>query len=209
MRLKGILVEWNDNRGFGFLEPVGGSERVFCHISAFSTRSRRPTVGDRVIYELGRDEKGRARAKNIRPENAHRGAATTKAASEQMSPWAAVGGALAFFAVLIALTAANRLPWTLPAIYLCVSMLSILIYAFDKSAAMNRRWRTRESRLHLLALLGGWPGAWIAQLLFRHKTRKTSFVVTFAACVIANVTFLAWAVLEPEGAAGRLVWMAG
>jgi uncharacterized membrane protein YsdA (DUF1294 family) len=29
--------------------------------------------------------------------------------------------------------------------------------------------------LHLLALLGGWPGAVLGQQLFRHKTKKVVF----------------------------------
>lgn len=156
MLLKGVLVEWNDDRGFGFLEPAGGGERVFCHISAFARRSRRPIVGDRVVYELGRDERGRARAKNVRPADAYRRPTPiTKPASAPMSPWIAVGGALIFFAVLIGLTVADLVPWTLPAIYLCVSSIAMVVYVFDKSAAMNRRWRTKEQTLHLLALLGG------------------------------------------------------
>lgn len=206
MLMKGVLIEWNDDRGFGFLEPAGGGARVFCHISAFAMRSRRPIVGDRVTYELGRDEKGRPRAKNIRPADANSRARAAQPVGKRASPWIAVAGAAAFFAALIALTAAGRLPWTLPAIYLCVSLISIAIYAFDKSASMNRRWRTSERTLHLLALLGGWPGAWIAQLLFRHKARKTSFLVAFVLCVLANVAFLAWAILEPHGQAGQLIW---
>ena len=57
---------------------------------------------------------------------------------------------------------------------------------------MNRGWRTQEQTLHLLEILGGWPGAWIAQKLFHHKSRKTSFQVEFWLCVVANVVALAW-----------------
>ena len=207
MLFKGVLVEWNDDRGFGFLEPAGGGERAFCHISAFARRARRPIVGDRVVYELGRDEKGRARARNIKPAYAYRRpAAKAEPSGAPWSPWIAVVSALTFFALLIGLTVANRVPWTLPAIYLCLSLISIARYAFDKSAAMNRRWRTRERTLQVLALLGGWPGAWIAQLLFRHKARKTSFLATFVVCVILNVIFLTWVIVEPHGLAGRLIW---
>jgi len=52
MRLKGMLVEWNDDRGFGFIEPADGGSRVFCHIKAFEVRVRRPIAGDRVTYEV-------------------------------------------------------------------------------------------------------------------------------------------------------------
>ena len=71
-------------------------------------------------------------------------------------------GSLLFFALMIGLAIAGRLPWVVPLVYLIMSAITILAYAFDKSAAMNRRWRTKEDTLHLFSLLCGWPGAWIA-----------------------------------------------
>lgn len=67
MRLKGTLVEWNDDRGFGFIEPEGGGARVFCHIKAFEVRVRRPIAGDRVTYELSKGSDGRTSAARVRP----------------------------------------------------------------------------------------------------------------------------------------------
>jgi len=40
--------------------------------------------------------------------------------------------------------------------------------------------------LILLALPGGWPGAFIAQQLFHHKTKKRSFQIVFWAAVLLN-----------------------
>ncbi len=76
--------------------------------------------------------------------------------------------------------------------YLGLSLVTFLIYFKDKSAAQKGRWRTPEATLHLLALIGGWPGALIAQRMFRHKTRKTSFQVVFWITVILNVAVLVW-----------------
>jgi len=67
MRLKGTLTEWNDDRGFGFIEPTEGGTRVFCHIKAFDVRVRRPMVGDGVTYEAVKGEDGRMRAEHVRP----------------------------------------------------------------------------------------------------------------------------------------------
>lgn len=72
-----------------------------------------------------------------------------------------------------------------------MSGITFFAYAFDKSAAMNKRWRTQEQTLHLFALAGGWPGGLIAQNLFRHKIAKTSFKLVFWVCVVANLAALA------------------
>lgn len=48
------------------------------------------------------------------------------------------------------------------------------LFWFDKSQARNGDWRLRERTL-LLAVLFGGVGAWFAQHLLRHKTRKEPF----------------------------------
>ena len=47
-----------------------------------------------------------------------------------------------------------------------------------------------EARLHLLELLGGWPGALAAQGVFRHKRRKARFMAVF--WFIVRLHVLAW-----------------
>lgn len=173
MRHKGTLVEWNDSRGFGFIEPAQGGERAFCHISQFLVRSKRPALGDRLTYELSRDERGRPRAMRIRSVEEGRVVAKRESSS-RVSPWIAVVGAAGFLGVVVWLFLSGRIPVIVPAAYVSLSLIAIAAYAIDKSAAMNQRWRTKESTLHFIALLGGWPGAWIAQLLFRHKRRCRS-----------------------------------
>jgi uncharacterized membrane protein YsdA (DUF1294 family) len=70
--------------------------------------------------------------------------------------------------------------------YLAASVATVLAYGVDKSAAERNRWRVKESTLHMFALVGGWPGALIAQRMFRHKSRKPSFQAGFMATVILN-----------------------
>ena len=77
-------------------------------------------------------------------------------------------------------------------LYLAASAASIVVYAVDKSAARHGRWRARESTLHLLAVIGGWPGALVAQRLFRHKSRKPSFQAVFLLTVVLNCALLLW-----------------
>jgi uncharacterized membrane protein YsdA (DUF1294 family) len=49
----------------------------------------------------------------------------------------------------------------------------------DKRKAASGEWRTPEATLHLFELLGGWPGAFLAQRSFRHKTAKLSYQIIF------------------------------
>jgi uncharacterized membrane protein YsdA (DUF1294 family) len=77
-------------------------------------------------------------------------------------------------------------PWV-AAVYVVASLIAFMAYAFDKSAARHRRWRTSEATLHWFALACGWPGALFAQQLLRHKSSKQAFVAVFWATVIVNV----------------------
>jgi len=72
------------------------------------------------------------------------------------------------------------------------STVAFVAYALDQSAARNDQWRTRESALHLFALIGGWPGALAAQRLLRHKTKKQSFQIVFWVTVVLNCSALGW-----------------
>ena len=83
--------------------------------------------------------------------------------------------------------------------YGAASLLVFLLYGFDKMAAIRGWRRLREDTLHLFALLGGWPGAYVGQKLFRHKTRKQPFRTVFWITVVLNAIFLVWLV-SPYGA---------
>jgi cold shock CspA family protein len=65
-RLQGRIESWNDERGFGFVVQNATGSKAFVHISAFARRHQRPMVGTLVTYELGRDERGRPRAVDVR-----------------------------------------------------------------------------------------------------------------------------------------------
>lgn len=68
--------------------------------------------------------------------------------------------------------------WLPLALYPAVSLISLLLYWQDKHQARTQAWRTPEKVLHASELCGGWPGALLAQQLFRHKTRKLSYQLT-------------------------------
>lgn len=77
-------------------------------------------------------------------------------------------------------------------VYAVFSLLAFGFYGFDKRRARLGGRRIPENWLHGLELCGGWPGAWLAQLAFRHKTQKTSFRIVFWAIVVLHVGLWAW-----------------
>jgi len=103
-----------------------------------------------------------------------------------------VGVACLFLAVICGLGVRGTLPLAIPAVYLAASLAAMIAYGVDKSAAQTGAWRTPESTLHVLALMGGWPGALIAQKILRHKSRKPSFQFAFWVTVALNCAALVW-----------------
>jgi len=67
--MKGKVCQWRDEKGFGFIQPENGTEKVFFHVSSVKTTARRPEVGDVVLYDTTRDAQNRLRAKAVVIEN--------------------------------------------------------------------------------------------------------------------------------------------
>ncbi|WP_422631281.1 DUF1294 domain-containing protein [Pseudomonas taetrolens] len=82
-----------------------------------------------------------------------------------------IGGALSLW-----LNGVTRIPLLA---YGMASGVAFGLYWYDKHQASTGQWRTPEKVLHAVELLGGWPGALVAQQLLRHKTRKVSYQVMF------------------------------
>lgn len=91
-----------------------------------------------------------------------------------------------FGVVSLLLKGGSRLP---ALVYLLLSLVAFGLYARDKHQARSDGWRTPEKVLHAVELLGGWPGALLAQQAFRHKTRKLSFQVVFWLIVLLHELF--------------------
>ena len=96
-----------------------------------------------------------------------------------------------FFIELAILAPASEWRWFV-GFYALMSAISFSLYGLDKRSSTRGGWRTSEARLHLIELLGGWPGALLAQRVFRHKTRKMSFLVVFYLATAVNLAVLGW-----------------
>ena len=157
------------------------------HIKEFERQGRRPVTGDLIAYAVQRDAKGRLNATGVRfgvvrakPDPVRRGRFPRKVV------------AVLALAALVTGWLLHKLPIEILFVYVVLSGIAVFLYAFDKSAAGHGRWRTKESTLHLVALLGGWPGALLAQGLFRHKSKKVEFQIGFWLTVLVNCAGLAW-----------------
>jgi len=105
-----------------------------------------------------------------------------------------------FFVLLAALVIGTRLPDYVFFYYVLASVITYLMYYADKTSARIDGHRISEKKLHLLAALGGWPGAMVAQQVLRHKSMKASFRKAFWVTVAINCGLLLWLFTE-SGAA--------
>jgi uncharacterized membrane protein YsdA (DUF1294 family) len=142
-------------------------------------------VNEAVSYTFALDSHGRPQANDVRFVAGPRSASTTRQIP-RAGGVVPVAFATSFLAALAILAAAGRLEMSWLALYYGASIVTYGVYARDKTAAQNAGWRTPELTLHLMSLVGGWPGALIAQVLLRHKTRKPSFLVGYWFTVIVN-----------------------
>lgn len=187
MRFDGVIKSWNDERGFGFIEPTQGGQEIFVHIKAFPRGAARPLVGLRVSFEMEAGPPGRKRARNVAPGRPVRSGARARSRSPARRGTATLFAIPAFFAVYLVTALLWQPPLSFALVYLAASMVTFMAYAFDKSSAERGAWRTSEGALHTLSLIGGWPGALVAQQVLRHKSSKAEFRSAFWATVLMNV----------------------
>ena len=188
LRRNGTVFSWNADKGYGFIQSANNQQQFFAHITAFSNRRRQPAIGDHVTFMEQRKADNKHRAIDI--DYVH-----TKL-SFALLPILTI--AVAYIAVIAYLGLLGYLPVQLWLIFTFVSVIAYVFYALDKKAALSNKRRTPEDWLQFLALMGGWPGALIAQQQFRHKTRKTSFRVVFYLAVLINIGTITFYILEKD-----------
>ena len=196
---EGIIKSWKGDKGFGFIQPNGGGKDVFIHIRDLTHSNYQPQQGDDVCYKVVADKNGKIRAydafikgKEISPLYRKKSFKKNQPQEQKINReyWLGMRSILLIAAIPFVFSALlikqqyNFIPFF---VYFVMSLITFIIYARDKTKAHKKEWRTQESTLHLLELLGGWPGALITQRVIRHKNKKTSFQVIFWIIVIIHI----------------------
>jgi uncharacterized membrane protein YsdA (DUF1294 family)/cold shock CspA family protein len=189
MRTDGCIASWKDDKGFGFIRPDDGTAHIFVHVSAFDAEGWRPMIGERVNFSIGKDRRGRRCAQAVTvagvPSGRREGGPRDSDRPVQ-SGRATLFIIPAFLLVMLIAAWLWRMPvgWFL--LYAVLSAVTFGLYAVDKAQAARDGFRVPEARLHLLAVVGGWPGALLAQHFLRHKSLKPSFRRAFWVTVALN-----------------------
>ena len=76
------------------------------------------------------------------------------------------------------------------------SVITFILYGFDKARAKSHGWRVPEAVLHLWALAGGFVGGWVGRSVFRHKTKKGVFVFVLAVSTLIHIGVGWWVVFR-------------
>lgn len=197
MRDQGRLVEWFDEKGYGFIQPNDTSkDRVFLHIKDFARQGPRPIVGCALEYTVLLDGEGRFRAQQVmylkasqtqkilpKPKNVNEQA-------QKLKPMqiACVGYILA----LAVFTISGLLSGMVLLFISIINALTYWMYAQDKEAALLGKRRVPEQTLHILSFLGGWPTAWLVQEKLRHKTQKQPFRKIYFCTIALNILLILW-----------------
>ena len=218
MRKQGTVVRWDRERAFGFIRSPQTAAEIFFHTRDFSGHNP-PAEGMEVSFEeIHVGGKG-PRALSVEPVRnafasdlqsqvpppppeaeilprsrpAQRSRTAREKRREQMPLWTGVG-LIAFWLLLwLVGIGLGRFPWVILTGVFILNAVTFYVYWRDKHAAIQEAPRIREDRLHMLALAGGWPGAWFAQQILRHKTRKMPFQLVYWVTVALNfVALLAW-----------------
>jgi uncharacterized membrane protein YsdA (DUF1294 family)/cold shock CspA family protein len=188
----GVVVKYDADRGFGFIRPDntpdGSNRDIFVHVSEVEGR-RNLHPGQRVSYRVTQTEKGLA-AVAVRP-------GSVLGTPYLLFGLIGLGLAAVVLVGLILVLDQQQPPAVLIAVWIvALSIAAFIIYGFDKSQAQRGGLRVPEAILHLLSLLGGSPGAFVAMRVFHHKTNKRSFQAVFWLIVAVQLAILAYLLLR-------------
>nr|WP_315184377.1 cold shock and DUF1294 domain-containing protein [uncultured Albidiferax sp.] len=205
MKKQGKVQRWDATRGFGFIRSPETVADIFFHIKDYRGDGH-PREGQTVWFdEITVGGKGpRAVAVHTQRAAASAPVRSVRPMPASTSPSSGTSAfpllVLAWAAVLAWGLWTQRLPGWAAGAAVVLNLVTFFTYWVDKHAAQTGQWRTKEDSLHLLGLLGGWPGAGVAQSVLRHKSRKAAFQATYWTTVVAHcAALLGWLFwLQPQ-----------
>ncbi|MEQ3696133.1 MAG: cold shock and DUF1294 domain-containing protein [Pseudomonadales bacterium] len=206
MQYDGSILDWNDDKGFGFISSPSFESKVFFHIKSVKQRNRRPSVGDSVVFQTLKDTQGRnnavvvsllnstsdntvatprssakvrpanAKAASRRPSYINRSRATGK--SSKAKRGGSPLGWLLFICYWVVLSAVAMMNPTLflPLVYLAA--ISVVTYlVYALDKRAARNNQYRVSESHLHFL--SLIGGWSGALVARYRLRHKSIKTEF------------------------------
>ena len=195
MRQVGRLTHWKDDQGYGYISPDDGSGLIFVNLQSFTNSQQRPHRNDIVRYTAVSYGNDRARAEDVE---------FVRATTENSDSSIKGPGILAFAVFFILLVAERvwegKLPVSVFGLYMFASAIAFVIYRHEKAMATSHPWKISDSALHLCSLVGGWPGAALADKMVHHEPQKMSFRVIYWSTVVLNSFVFFW-LLSTSGSA--------
>jgi len=170
--MQGYIVNFNQDKGYGFIRSDVQEENIFVHISKVKNATELE-VGQEVEFELTRTQKGLS-ANNV------------IAGAKQRSPYFIFGSISLLFVLVVFGYLSQKMDF-LWAYILSINLATFFLYGYDKFISKGERLRVPELNLHALELLGGTPMALVAQKLFRHKTIKSSFQLFYWIIILVQI----------------------
>jgi uncharacterized membrane protein YsdA (DUF1294 family)/cold shock CspA family protein len=205
MQLTGTVVFWRDDKGFGFVLCEQTGQKLFFHIRDNAKPDVRPHHGAALQFALAQDKQGRdiaapwQLAETVTTQPAQLQHKLSGAAEIERANQIALLFRVSFLGAVVIALLFGRLLYVLPLLYVEASLFTYWLYRADKEAAIARHGnRLAEESLQLFSLIGGWPGAYIAQQQLAHKRSKLSFRREFGFVILGNTLLVIW-LLSPWG----------
>jgi uncharacterized membrane protein YsdA (DUF1294 family)/cold shock CspA family protein len=173
--MQGIIINYNEEKGYGFIRTSEYEENVFVHIKEVQN-AKELEVGQRVEFEVVNNPKGLA-------------AVNVQAGTKAKSPYAIFGISSLILTILLFAVISNYLQ-ALISYLIAINITTFLLYGYDKLISRTEKLRVPEVNLQVLALLGGSPSALFVQKFFRHKTIKGTFQIVYWIIVILQILLL-------------------
>ncbi|MFC3914342.1 cold-shock protein [Pseudaeromonas sharmana] len=159
MHFQGRITDWSQERGYGFIEPHGATQRVYLNVNAFASLSRLPQDGDIVVYQADIDQIHRPEAREAWLLDDWK----QRREVRRPSVLPVTLGCISWFVLLLLGIQYDRLPALLPILYLLASLLALFAQPGKESTALSPHLTKLQKLLPALTLLGGWPGLMFAR----------------------------------------------